>query len=39
MTSVPDYLVIENAFTLTQWLIVAPLTAAVVGRTRTVSAA
>ncbi len=39
MTSVPHYLVIETAFTLVQWLIVAPLTAAVVGRARTVSAA
>ena len=27
MTSVPDYVLIETAFTLTQWLIVAPLTA------------
>jgi hypothetical protein len=27
MTSVPDYLVIETAFTAVQWLIVAPLTA------------
>jgi len=26
MTSVPDYLVIETAFTLVQWLMVAPLT-------------
>jgi hypothetical protein len=27
MTSVPDYLVIETAFTAVQWIIVAPLTA------------
>jgi uncharacterized membrane protein len=27
MTSVPDYLLIETAFTLVQWAIVAPLTA------------
>jgi hypothetical protein len=27
MTSVPDYLVIETAFTLVQWMIVGPLTA------------
>jgi len=27
MASVPDYLVIETAFTLVQWIIVAPLTA------------
>jgi hypothetical protein len=27
MTSVPDYLVIETAFTLVQWIIVGPLTA------------
>lgn len=27
MTSVPDYLVIETAFTLVQWVMVAPLTA------------
>jgi len=26
MTSVPDYLVIETAFTTVQWLVVAPLT-------------
>lgn len=26
MTSVPDYLLIETAFTITQWLMVAPLT-------------
>src|SRR5262245_41159723 len=26
MTSVPDYLVIETAFTVVQWIIVAPLT-------------
>lgn len=28
MSSVPDYLLIESGFTLAQWLIVAPLTAA-----------
>ena len=27
MTSVPDYLVIETAFTVVQWIIVGPLTA------------
>jgi hypothetical protein len=27
MTSVPDYLVIETAFTVVQWLMVGPLTA------------
>jgi hypothetical protein len=27
MTSVPDYLLIETAFTVVQWIIVAPLTA------------
>jgi hypothetical protein len=27
MNSVPDYLLIESAFTLTQWLLVGPLTA------------
>ena len=27
MTSVPDYLVIETAFTIVQWIIVGPLTA------------
>jgi hypothetical protein len=27
MTSVPDYLVIETAFTVVQWIMVAPLTA------------
>jgi hypothetical protein len=43
MTSVPDYLVIETAFTVVQWIIVGPLTAFVfsVGsstRTRSVAA-
>jgi hypothetical protein len=32
MTSVPDYLLIETAFTLTQWLMVGPLTALVFQR-------
>ena len=27
MTSVPDYLLIETAFTAVQWIIVGPLTA------------
>jgi hypothetical protein len=33
MTSVPDYLLIETAFTLVQWIMVAPLTALAFGRT------
>ena len=32
MTSVPNYLVIETAFTVVQWAIVGPLTAAVLAR-------
>jgi hypothetical protein len=32
MTSVPDYLVIESAFTAVQWAIVGPLTALVSSR-------
>jgi hypothetical protein len=32
MTSVPNYLVIETAFTVVQWAIVGPLTAAVFAR-------
>jgi hypothetical protein len=32
MVSVPDYLVIETAFTLVQWMMVAPLTALVFAR-------
>jgi hypothetical protein len=32
MTSVPDYLVIETAFTVVQWLMVGPLTALVFAR-------
>jgi hypothetical protein len=32
MSSVPDYLVIETAFTIVQWTIVAPLTVAVSAR-------
>jgi len=31
MTSVPDYLVIETAFTLVQWIMVGPLTALAFG--------
>ena len=31
MTSVPDYLVIETAFTVVQWIIVGPLTALAFG--------
>jgi hypothetical protein len=31
MTSVPDYLLIESAFTIVQWLIVGPLTALLLG--------
>ena len=34
MASVPDYLVIETAFTVVQWIIVAPLTAFVFARQR-----
>jgi hypothetical protein len=33
MASVPDYLLIETAFTLVQWIIVGPLTALVFSRT------
>src|SRR5262245_39767530 len=33
MTSVPDYLVIETAFTVVQWLMVGPLTALAFART------
>jgi hypothetical protein len=32
MASVPDYILIETAFTLLQWAIVAPLTVLVFGR-------
>lgn len=32
MSSVPDYLLIESAFTIVQWLIVGPLTAFVLAR-------
>lgn len=32
MSSVPDYLLIESGFTLTQWLIVGPLTALLLRR-------
>ena len=32
MTSVPDYLAIETAFTLVQWMVVAPLTVLAVRR-------
>jgi hypothetical protein len=32
MTSVPDYLLIESAFTIAQWIIVGPLTALAFGR-------
>ena len=32
MSSVPNYLLIETAFTLVQWLMVAPLTAIVASR-------
>jgi hypothetical protein len=31
MTSVPDYLVIETAFTVVQWIMVGPLTALAFG--------
>jgi hypothetical protein len=37
MTSVPNYLVIETAFTVTQWIIVGPLTAFVYKNLATVS--
>jgi hypothetical protein len=33
MSSVPDYLVIETAFTAVQWIMVAPLTAIAFGQT------
>lgn len=33
MTSVPDYLVIESAFTAVQWIMVGPLTALAFSRT------
>jgi hypothetical protein len=39
MTSVPDYLLIETAFTVVQWAIVGPLTAAVFGAPRVHTAA
>jgi len=32
MTSVPDYLMIETAFTIVQWIMVAPLTVLAFGR-------
>ena len=32
MTSVPDYILIETAFTVTQWIMVAPLTVLAFGR-------
>ncbi|HEY3594581.1 MAG TPA: hypothetical protein VGL13_11930 [Polyangiaceae bacterium] len=32
MTSVPNYLVIETAFTITQWLMVGPLTATITNK-------
>jgi ABC-type sugar transport system permease subunit len=32
MTSVPDYLIIETAFTVVQWIMVAPLTALAFGQ-------
>ena len=32
MTSVPNYLVIETAFTVIQWIMVGPLTALAFGR-------
>jgi hypothetical protein len=32
MTSVPDYLVIETAFTVVQWIMVGPLTAVAIGQ-------
>ena len=35
MTSVPDYLVIETAFTVVQWTMVAPLTVLAFGRPAT----
>jgi hypothetical protein len=33
MASVPDYLLIETAFTLSQWVMVAPLTVLAFSRT------
>jgi hypothetical protein len=35
MSSVPDYLLIETAFTLAQWIMVAPLTVLAFGKSRT----
>jgi hypothetical protein len=37
MTSVPDYLLIETAFTVVQWIMVGPLTALAFGRPSTAS--
>jgi hypothetical protein len=34
MSSVPDYLIIETAFTVVQWVLVAPLTALAFGRAK-----
>jgi hypothetical protein len=39
MSSVPDYLLIETGFTLTQWLIVGPLTVLLVRRSEPLQAA
>lgn len=39
MSSVPDYLLIESAFTLAQWVIVAPLTAGFLRRSQPLQAA
>jgi hypothetical protein len=39
MSSVPDYLLIESGFTLAQWLIVAPLTVALLRRSPPLHAA
>jgi hypothetical protein len=39
MSSVPDYLLIESGFTLTQWLLVGPLTVLVLRRAEPLEAA
>jgi hypothetical protein len=39
MSSVPDYLLIESAFTLAQWVIVGPLTVGLLRRSRPLQAA
>jgi hypothetical protein len=38
MTSVPDYLLIESGYTIVQWLMVGPLTVALLRRPEPVQA-